>query len=78
MPKTQELVTPVVRIAQLGNDVIEVAYEEGMTVRQALEAADVNTEGFQVKVANQPVDLDTPVQPDDAVVLVGRVRGGAH
>jgi hypothetical protein len=79
-PTTREE-TPVqaVRITQLGSQLIDVPYTPGMTVRQALETAEVEVpEGFQVKVMNQPAALDTVLEPDQMVVLVGNIKGGTH
>lgn len=75
--KAKKPAGPKVTVAQTGN-VKEVNFTEGMTVKQALEAAGVSAggRGQQVRLNNQACgDLDTVLAAGDQVLVVGNVRG---
>ena len=66
-----------VTVAQTGN-VQEVNFIEGMTVKQALEAANISAggRGQQVRLNNTTCgDLDTVLAAGDQVLVVGNIRG---
>ncbi len=67
-----------IKVAQLGTDVREVALNDGATVGDALQAARVSTEGFEIRLNNTPANHQTPVRSGDVVTLVSKIRGGCE
>ena len=69
--------TPTVRIALLGQDVIDTPWRQGMTIADALSDAEMTLKpGFEIRVNNQPATEDTVLNPEDSVVFVGQIQGG--
>ncbi len=70
--------TPTVRIGVLGSSVVDIPFEEGMTIAQALEQADVDLgeSGYSLRVNNQPTTPDTVLNENDLILLVGQISGG--
>lgn len=53
-----------------------VTVAEGATVEDALEAAQLTfSEGWELRVGDDEVDLDTEVEADDHIMLMQRVKG---
>lgn len=67
-----------VTIAQTG-DVKEVAFTEGMTIQSALTTAGVTVgTGREVRLNGATVrDLETALNANDTILIVGRIRGAA-
>lgn len=66
-----------IHVAVLGGDTRQLDFEPGMTVGQALEAADMRREqGTIVQVNGQPADDDQVLEPNSAVQITARVKNG--
>ena len=65
-----------VRIARLGERVQEVYISDGATVSEALDAADMDYEGFNISVGGSPASLDTTLTEGAVVTLTPEVKGG--
>lgn len=72
-PKTNQ---NKVMVARTG-DVREVSFCQGMTVREALAAAQFTLDGAsEVRVNSKPCkDMNTQLAPGDQVLIIGRIRG---
>ena len=70
--------TPIqVKVAPIGERVVEVTVESGSTVSQILAIADVEVNGRQITVNNTNADENTQVSNANAViVLAGKMKGG--
>ena len=71
-------VGPTVTLVRTG-DVKEVAFKDGMTVKQALSSggfAAREARSVEVRLNNKPcTDLDTVLSPGDQVMVLGNIRG---
>lgn len=67
----------IVKVAPLGERVVEVNVESGTLVSQILEIADVATDNRTIRVNNVDANLDTPVTAENAIItLAARMKGG--
>lgn len=71
----------LVKVAPLGERVIEVNVEEGATVGQILETAGVLLNGRSIHVNNVAATEDTPVTNGDPqhvniITLANKMKGG--
>lgn len=67
----------LVKVAKYGDQTVEVALEEGATVKQALEAADYADESIdKVRVNGVAATMDTPLTGGAIVTIVGKIEGG--
>jgi putative ubiquitin-RnfH superfamily antitoxin RatB of RatAB toxin-antitoxin module len=67
----------IVKIAPLGERVVEVNVESGTTIGEALEIAGVNLNGRDVRINNAEATLDTTIEVEDAVItLANKMKGG--
>lgn len=71
----------IIRIAKLGEDVLEVVVPEDATVELALQKArelkpGFKTEGFKVKISNQEVEMNRPLKDDELITLIPKVTAG--
>lgn len=67
----------IVKVAPLGERVVEVNVESGSSVSQILSIAGVIENGRSITVNNVPADMDTTVTQEGAiVVLAQRMKGG--
>ena len=65
-----------VKIGKLPGRIMEVALEEGATVEQAIEVAEiVEIEGFETRVNGAPATLETTLADGDNVLLVKKIKG---
>lgn len=64
-----------VKVAKVPGRVIEVVVPAGSTVRDAIAAADVATDGFSVQMSGADASLDTPVRANATVMLTQRIKG---
>ncbi len=64
-----------IRIGQLPGRITELALENGSKVNTALETAELNPEGFEVRVNGGLADGDTVLADGDTVLLVRKIRG---
>ena len=67
----------IVKIAPLGERVVEVNVEQGTTIVQALSIAGVLDNGRSIKLNNVDADLDTGIATDASVItLAQKMKGG--
>jgi hypothetical protein len=65
-----------VKIAKLGSKVVELYVEDGTTLAQALEVAEMSAEGFEPRV-NGAIARETTVLTDGAIItMVPKIKGG--
>lgn len=68
----------LVKVAPIGERVVEVNVEQGSTVSAILNIAGVELNGRTVSVNNVPSDESTPVNAENAIIaLAGKMKGGA-
>jgi sulfur carrier protein ThiS len=65
-----------VKVAQLGAQVREVSLKVDATVDDAIDAADVDVAGFEVRLNGAPAEGDEVVRTGDIVTLVPQIKGG--
>lgn len=65
-----------IKVAKLGTSVKEVALEGGSRVSDALNAAEVRADGFELRVNGNPVTGDAVLRTGDIVTLVPQIKGG--
>jgi len=67
----------LVKVAPMGEQVVEVNVEQGSTVDQILNVAEVSENGRSITVNNAPADLSTTVTDENAVIsLANKSKGG--
>ena len=75
-PRT-ERTNMLVKVAPMGEQVVEVNVESGSTVDQILNVAEVDENGRSITVNNTPADLTTTVTAENAVIsLANKSKGG--
>lgn len=67
-----------VRIGTMPGRINEFALENGATVKEALEIADLTTEGYQIKVNGEQVDEEKVLSDGDLVLLVKQIKGNSE
>jgi len=68
----------IVKVAPIGERVIEVSCASGATVEQILDIADVSLNGRSITVNDAAAQLSTPVTAQNAIVaLITKMKGGA-
>ena len=67
-----------VRIGTMPGRINEFALENGATVKEALEIADLTTEGYQIKVNGEQVDEGKILSDGDLVLLVKQIKGNSE
>ena len=65
-----------VKVARLGNAVVEVALGVGSSVQDALDAAELYLDGEDVRINSRSASLTDEVANGDIVTLVPKVKGG--
>lgn len=63
-----------VKVAKLGSVVKEVLLAEGSSVNDALAAADMSSDGFQVRVNGR--EFEGTLHTGDTITLVPAIKGG--
>ena len=66
-----------VRVGQLPGVVQEIALEDGATVADALAAAELDSEGYEVRVNGTPAEGTTSVSEGQTVLLIKKIKGNA-
>lgn len=67
----------IVKIAPLGERVVEVNVEVGTTTGTALDIANVDENGRDVRLNNSEANLDSPITNEGSVItLAQRMKGG--
>jgi len=74
--KGKEKVMDLIKVAKLGTAVKEVALDDGSDVGDALTAADIESDGFEVRVNGNPAELDTVLRSGDIITLIPQIKGG--
>jgi len=64
-----------VKVGKLPGTIKEVMITEGTTVDQVLSQADLDPEGFEIRVNGDPSELNNAVSPGDTVLLVRKIQG---
>lgn len=65
-----------VKIARLGDQVVEYFIEDGATVGTILDEAGINPEGYDLRVNGVPSSRDTTLEDGDVITLIPPVKGG--
>jgi len=65
----------LVKVGKMPGRVGEYALPEGATVREALVTAELDSQGYEIKVNGAPATLDTVLNNGDNVLLVQLVKG---
>jgi sulfur carrier protein ThiS len=66
----------LVKVAKVGAKVEEVALDSGANVGDALRAAGVAPEGFELRLNGTPSPATAPVRGGDVITLVPQIKGG--
>ena len=64
-----------VRVGKLPGRIQEIAMNGGRTVADALEAAELAAEGYEIRVNGSPADAETELDEGDVVLLVKKIKG---
>lgn len=67
-----------VRIGTMPGRINEFALENGATVKEALEIADLTAEGYQIKVNGEQADEEKVLSDGDLVLLVKQIKGNSE
>ena len=68
--------TLTIKIGKLPGRITEVVLEQGATVAQAIEVAEISgLEGFETRVNGAPATLETTLSDGDNVLLVKKIKG---
>ena len=67
-----------IKVGMLPGRIQEFALEDGITVSQALEIAELNSEGYEIRVDSNVVNNDYVLSSSDKVVLlVKKIKGNS-
>jgi hypothetical protein len=67
----------LVKIAPLGERVIEVNVLDGTTIGKALEIGNININGRDIRINNAEADENTPIEVEGSIIiLTQRMKGG--
>lgn len=67
----------IVKVAPLGERVVEVNVESSSSVAQILQTAGVVENGRSIAVNNTPAELETPVTQEGSIItLAQKMKGG--
>lgn len=64
-----------VRVGRLPGRIQEIALNGERTVAAALEAAELDAEGYEIRVNGAPAAVDTGLAEGDTVLLVKKIKG---
>jgi sulfur carrier protein ThiS len=65
----------IVKVGKLPGRIQEVAVEDGASVADALEAAELDVTGYEIRLNGSPVDVDTELEDGDTLLLVKKIKG---
>ena len=66
----------VLRVGKMPGRITEVVVEVGTSIKDVLEIAGLDANGFEIKVDGNPATLDTKVTEDtNLVILAQKVKG---
>ena len=67
----------LIKIAPLGERVIEVNVENGTHIGEALRVADISVNGRTIRINNAEADEDTPIEAENSIItLATKMKGG--
>jgi hypothetical protein len=67
----------IVKIAPLGEIVVDVNVETGTSIASALEIADVDINGRAIRLNNADAEESTPITAENSIItLVNKMKGG--
>lgn len=66
----------LIKVAKLGQRVVEVALDNGATVADAIAAAEVDDNRTQLRINGSPAEHDSVVTNGDIVTLIPSIKGG--
>jgi len=67
----------LVKIAPLGERVVEVNVENDTTIGEALNVAGIDINGRSIRINNAQADENTPIQAEGSVItLAQHMKGG--
>lgn len=64
-----------IRVGKLPGQIQTIALNGGRKVSDALSGANLNGEGYEMKVNGAPATMETALKQDDTVLLVKKTRG---
>lgn len=64
-----------VRVGKLPGRIMDIALNGGRTVADALNGADLYSDGFEIRVNGAPADLEYNLANGDTVLLVKKITG---
>lgn len=64
-----------VRAGKLPGKIVEIALNGDRTVSAAIQAAELDATGFEIRVNGQPASADFQLEDGDTVLLVKKVKG---
>jgi hypothetical protein len=64
-----------VRVGKLPGRIADIALNGDRTVATALEAAELDSTGFEIRVNSCPADLDDDVSNGDTILLLKKIKG---
>ncbi len=64
-----------VRVGRLPGKIEEIALNGGRSVADALEAAELDPAGYEIRVNGAPTDVDAELSDGDTVLLVKKIKG---
>ena len=64
-----------VKVGRLPGKIEEIALNGGRSVADALEAFELDAEGYEIRVNGSPSDFDTELSDGDTVLLVKKIKG---
>ena len=65
-----------VKIAKLGSRVVEVALTEGASATEALQIAELDPQGFELRVNGTMITVPVVLNDGDVITLVPAIKGG--
>ena len=68
----------LVKVAPMGEAVVEVNVESGLTVDEILEVAGIDDNGRSITVNNSPANLDTKVTCEGTIISLANKAKGGH
>jgi len=68
----------LVKVAEMGAEVREFSLGAGASVTDALEAAEIESSGRDIRVNSEAATMTTELQDGDIVTLVNKVEGGSN
>ena len=65
----------IVRVGRLPGKIEELALGSGAIVADALSIAEIDPEGYEVRVNGSPADMDYELADGDTILLVKKIKG---